>query len=59
MAEKGKEVRASPMELMKQLPGEDCGDCGFDTCFEFALAIFDRRKRYDECTKLNLSLIHI
>ena len=53
MAEKGKEVRASPMELMKHLPGEDCGECGFDTCFEFALAIFDRRKRYDECTKLN------
>ncbi|MHC1636212.1 MAG: acetyl-CoA decarbonylase/synthase complex subunit gamma [Candidatus Methanospirareceae archaeon] len=44
---------ASPMEISQNLPGEDCGECGVDTCFEFALRLVDGRSRYEECPKLS------
>lgn len=43
---------ASPMDIIQNLPGEDCEECGLDTCFEFALRLVDGRERYDRCPKL-------
>lgn len=48
-----KERVRSPMEIMKNLPGEDCGECGYDTCFEFALGLVERLVRLDKCPKLS------
>ncbi|OFV67581.1 MAG: acetyl-CoA decarbonylase/synthase complex gamma subunit [Candidatus Syntrophoarchaeum caldarius] len=48
MAEKVK----SPAEVMKLLPQEDCGECGSDSCFEFALKLVERTTELERCPKL-------
>jgi len=53
MAEKVK----SPAEVMKLLPQEDCGECGCDSCFEFALKLVERTTTVDKCPKLKKSAL--
>jgi len=35
-----------------KLPNLDCGDCGFDSCYELAREIVKGRKRVSDCTRL-------
>ena len=43
----------SPVEISKHLPGENCGGCGAETCFEFALLLTEKRVSIDQCTHLS------
>jgi len=40
------------VEKAFKLPNLDCGDCGFDTCYELARKILKGKKRVSECTRL-------
>ncbi|MHC1566865.1 MAG: acetyl-CoA decarbonylase/synthase complex subunit gamma [Candidatus Syntropharchaeia archaeon] len=53
MAEKKVELVRSPMEVVKHLPGDDCEECGFETCYEFALSLIDRTVTFDDCPRLS------
>jgi len=40
------------VEKAFKLPDLDCGDCGFDTCYELAKEIVKGKKRVSDCTRL-------
>lgn len=40
-------------EVLRKLPGLDCGDCGFQGCAEMAGEIALGRKSYGDCVVLN------
>jgi len=39
-------------DLLRKLPGLDCGDCGFNSCLELAKAIVKGRSTIEECYTL-------
>jgi molybdopterin-guanine dinucleotide biosynthesis protein B len=41
-------------EILGQLPGLDCGKCGYATCEEMALAIYRRKAKLSNCVTLKL-----
>jgi molybdopterin-guanine dinucleotide biosynthesis protein B len=41
-------------EILGQLPGLDCGKCGYTTCEEMALAIYRRKAKLSNCVTLKL-----
>ncbi len=44
--------RVSPLEVYRNLPGTNCGECGEGTCMAFASALIERRKSYEDCKPL-------
>lgn len=40
------------VEKAFRLPGLDCGDCGFDTCYELAKEILKGKRKVSDCTRL-------
>ncbi|NOZ82368.1 MAG: acetyl-CoA decarbonylase/synthase complex subunit gamma [Euryarchaeota archaeon] len=44
--------RVSPLEVYRNLPGTNCGECGEGTCMAFASALIERSKSYEECKPL-------
>jgi molybdopterin-guanine dinucleotide biosynthesis protein B len=54
-AESGIEIE----RIGRKLPALDCGKCGFQTCGEFAAAIYNNEKSFDDChyfSELKVSL---
>ena len=45
-----KTLHKSVAELEKLLPGKNCGECGCETCAEYARAVFNCRMDTDRCT---------
>lgn len=45
-----KTLNKSLTALEKQLPGKNCGECGCETCAEYARAVFTCRMDTDRCT---------
>lgn len=40
-------------EVLKRLPGLDCGDCGYAGCAEMADAIAGGEKSFNDCVVIN------
>ncbi|MBA7504940.1 hypothetical protein ES706_03602 [subsurface metagenome] len=40
------------VEKAFKLPNLDCGDCGFDTCYELARKILKGKRKVSDCTRL-------
>ncbi|MBC7109869.1 MAG: acetyl-CoA decarbonylase/synthase complex subunit gamma [Archaeoglobi archaeon] len=45
-------ARKSPLEVYKMLPGDNCGECGEDTCMAFASKLIDREAKIDDCPRI-------
>lgn len=43
----------TPLELYKQLPKTNCGDCGITTCIAFAAAVIREEKRLADCPHID------
>lgn len=48
-------VRASALEVFRQLPRTNCGVCGEKTCMAFAVKLASGEARLEECTPLDAS----
>ena len=46
-------------EVLKKLPGLNCGSCGFNSCEEMARAIIEGRKKFEDCKVINVEDISI
>jgi ArsR family metal-binding transcriptional regulator len=46
-------VRVEPMELYKYLPQTNCGKCGEQSCYTFAIKLMSGETPLDKCTPLN------
>lgn len=46
-------IRVEPMELYKYLPQTNCGKCGDQSCYTFAIKIMSGEASLDMCTPLN------
>jgi len=42
--------------IVEYLPGEDCGDCGYTSCLEFAKALGEDAVKTDRCPKMALKM---
>ncbi len=47
----------SPLELYKNLPKTNCGDCGIPTCMAFAAAVIKQEKQLADCSHLDKDII--
>jgi ArsR family metal-binding transcriptional regulator len=45
-------VRVEPMELYKYLPQTNCGKCGEQSCYTFAIKLMSREVTLEKCTPL-------
>ena len=45
-------VRVEPMELYKYLPQTNCGKCGEQSCYTFAIKLMSGEASLDKCTPL-------
>jgi ArsR family metal-binding transcriptional regulator len=45
-------VRVEPMELYKYLPQTNCGKCGEQSCYTFAIKLMNGEASLDKCTPL-------
>jgi ArsR family metal-binding transcriptional regulator len=45
-------VRVEPMEIYKYLPRTDCGECGEQSCYSFAIRLMNGEVSLDLCTPL-------
>jgi|Deesub1362B_J571_1020462.scaffolds.fasta_scaffold00013_157 acetyl-CoA decarbonylase/synthase complex subunit gamma len=45
-------ARKSPLEVYKMLPGDNCGECGEETCMAFASKLIDRDAKIEDCPRL-------
>jgi len=45
-------VRVEPMELYKYLPQTNCGKCGEQSCYTFAIKLMSGEASLDKCTSL-------
>lgn len=45
-------VRVEPMELYKYLPQTNCGKCGEQSCYTFAIKLMSSEASLDKCTPL-------
>ena len=43
----------TPLELYKQLPKTNCGDCGISTCLAFAAAVIKEEKKPADCPHID------
>jgi ArsR family metal-binding transcriptional regulator len=48
-------VRVEPMELYKYLPQTNCGKCGEQSCYTFAIKLMSGETSLDKCTTLKES----
>jgi ArsR family metal-binding transcriptional regulator len=48
-------VRVEPMELYKYLPQTNCGKCGEQSCYTFAIKLMSGETSLDKCTPLKES----
>ncbi len=39
------------IEIYEQLPAFDCGDCGFETCEEMTRAIYEGKRKVEDCSR--------
>ncbi len=39
-------------DILAGLPGLNCGDCGFETCSEMAVAILEKKAKFKDCVVL-------
>ncbi len=46
----------SPDDIVKYLPGKDCGSCGYKTCREFAVALSDGKMTVKDCPEMALRM---
>lgn len=46
----------SPEDIMKYLPGKDCGSCGYETCKAFAIALGQGTVGADRCPEMELRI---
>ncbi|MCX6652385.1 MAG: hypothetical protein NT137_03405 [Methanomassiliicoccales archaeon] len=44
----------SPDDIVKYLPGKDCGSCGYKTCREFAAALSEGKAKVKDCPEMAL-----
>jgi len=42
-----------PMDVYRLLPGDNCGECGYDNCMSFATELLERRADVDDCSVLD------
>ena len=47
-----KKERLQPLQVFKLLPGTNCKQCGYSTCFAFAFALISREKMPSDCPEL-------
>lgn len=45
--------------IAMKLPGLNCGDCGFDSCWEMAKAIYEGEKKFENCENLRSQRIKL
>ncbi|MDQ1252505.1 MAG: hypothetical protein QG646_1626, partial [Euryarchaeota archaeon] len=45
-------VRVEPMEIYKYLPQTNCGKCGEQSCYTFAIKIMSGEVSLDKCTPI-------
>ena len=46
----------SPEDIVKYLPGKDCGNCGYGSCKEFAVALSEGKAKVDKCPEMALRM---
>lgn len=46
-------------KVMEQLPGLDCGKCGYSSCIEMAKAIHEGKRRLEDCQILSSSSVDV
>jgi CO dehydrogenase/acetyl-CoA synthase gamma subunit (corrinoid Fe-S protein) len=46
----------SPEDIVKYLPGKDCGSCGYKDCLEFARALSEGKAQVKDCPEMALRL---
>lgn len=47
----GKTLKKHLLEIENELPGKDCGDCGCETCKDYAYAVFTCHMDPNCCTE--------
>lgn len=46
----------SPEDIVKYLPGKDCGSCGHEECIGFAVALSEGKAQLEDCPEMELRL---
>jgi CO dehydrogenase/acetyl-CoA synthase gamma subunit (corrinoid Fe-S protein) len=46
----------SPDDIVKYLPGKDCGSCGYKTCQDMAVALSEGKARAKDCPEMALRM---
>ncbi len=46
----------SPADIVKYLPGKDCGNCGYADCMTFAKALSEGKAKVEDCPEMALRL---
>lgn len=47
----------SPEDIVKYLPGKDCGSCGFETCHEMAVALSEGKAKAKDCPEMAMRMV--
>ncbi len=47
----------SPEDIVKYLPGKDCGSCGYKTCHEMAVALSEGKAKVKDCPEMALRMV--
>ena len=46
----------SPDDIIKYLPGKDCGNCGHDDCMGFAVALSEGKAKIEDCPEMEMRM---